>query len=87
MTEWHFCLVLFELKIARHYSLKRQATSALQKKQNPISPNDRIGFKWHWGGNTQKMHIRGTSTSQQDFLAFLIHLHTFAKNLLKQSNF
>ena len=26
-----------------------------------------IGFKWHWGGNTQKKHIRETSMSQQDF--------------------
>ena len=54
--KWHlFCYFLlpfvfykasdacFSLKIARYYSLKRQATSALLKKQNPISPNDRFG--------------------------------------------
>ena len=35
----------FQLKTARYYSLKRQATSALLKKQNTISPNARVGLK------------------------------------------
>ena len=35
----------FLLKIARDYSLKRQATSAFLKNQNTISPNDLIGLK------------------------------------------
>ena len=34
----------FQLKIARYYSLKRQATSTLLKNQKTISPNDRIGL-------------------------------------------
>ena len=35
----------FLLEIARYYSQKQQATSALLKIQNATSPNDRIGLK------------------------------------------
>lgn len=35
----------FQLKIARYYSQKKQATDALIKNQNPINPNKRFGFK------------------------------------------
>ena len=34
----------FSMQIARYYSVKRQATSALLKIQNTTSPNDRIGL-------------------------------------------
>ena len=38
-------MLVFSSKQPRYYSLKRQSTSTLPKKQNPISPNDRIRLK------------------------------------------
>ena len=37
-------MLAFLLEIARYYSQKQQATSALLKIQNATSPNDRIGI-------------------------------------------